>query len=380
MQTKPPPATANARLSPTRTTEVAVARRRELGAPEVLRNPVLDGPAARGTGAAGSELKHGFRLGCWEVRPLTGEIRGADETLHVEPKVMEVLLVLAQRSGEVVERYDLLSQIWASRAEVSDEPLTRCIAVLRRALNDSPQMPSYIQTIPKRGYRLLASVTTLATAEPRRFLHVASPEPADSPAISEPSIPDNSIAVLPFSGGSTSADILDFGGGVAGEIRSRLMSDKDVLVVARTWSDAVGGSRDLRAIRAQLRVARVLEGRVQRNGNQVRIRIDLCDAQSGYLIWSESFEGLLTAASYFAIQDRIASAIVTKLRKSFEPSSSSIVAKTEPVGRIERRVKDRREGPLQEILAPTSAFPQDCRPPRPEHRDRQIRPNTRIEP
>jgi hypothetical protein len=158
------------------------------------------------------------------------------------------------------------------------------------------------------------------------------------------------------------------------------MSGKNVLVVARTWSDAIGGSRDLRAIQAELRVARVLEGRIQRSGDQVRIRIDLCDAQSGYLIWSESFEGSLTAASDFAIQDRIANAIVTKLHESFESSSGSSVANSEPTPSIERRrSKDRREGPLQQIFAATSAFPQDRLLRRAEHRDRPNLPNTRIE-
>jgi DNA-binding winged helix-turn-helix (wHTH) protein len=337
MQTKPPPASTSARPSP--------------------------------NGITGSDLRHGFRLGPWEVHPDSGDITGAGETQRLEPKVMEVLLLLAQRSGEVVERDELLDQIWPPRADVSDEALTRCISVLRRTLNDSRQTPVYIQTIPKRGYRLRASVTSLAAAEPScRYLCTDSH--GEPPAIAEGSIPENSIAVLPFSGGNTSADV-DFGGDVAGQIRSRLMSGTNVLVVARTWSDAIGGSRDLRAIQAQLRVARVLEGRVQRSGNQVRICIDLWDARSGFGIWSESFEDLLTAASHFAIQDRIANAIVSKLRESFEPPSGSNVER--------RRSKDRRRGPLQQIFAGTSAFPQDRLLRRAEHLDRPNRPNTRIE-
>ena len=310
----------------------------------------------------GSDLKHGFRLGPWEVHPLTGEIKGAAATLRIEPKVMEVLLVLAQRSGEVVERYEILRRIWASRAGVSDEPLTRCIAVLRRALNDSPQMPVYIQTIPKRGYRLLASVMTLVTVDARRR-HISSRELGHTLAVREESVPANSIAVLPFSGGSASAEILDFCGNVAAAIRSRLMSGENALVVARTWSEAVDGSRDLPAIRAQLRVARVLEGRVQGNGNQLRIHIDLCDARTGYLIWSESFEGSLKTASCFALQDRIANAIAAKLRASSPANAPRRAASHD----------------IQKILAATSGLPQDRRLRRAEYRDRPNRPNARIE-
>jgi len=108
------------------------------------------------------ELKQGFKLGSFEVRPLTGEVSGADGTAHLEPKVMEVLAALAQRPGEVVEREELLARVWGARAAVADEPLTRCIAELRRVLGDSRQTPVFIQTIPKSGYRLIAGVSVNA--------------------------------------------------------------------------------------------------------------------------------------------------------------------------------------------------------------------------
>ena len=112
------------------------------------------------------ELKSGFKVGPWEVRPLTGELTGGGEPARLEPKVMEVLVALAQQPGEVVEREELLRRVWGNRAAVSDEPLTRCIAELRRAFGDSRQAPTYIQTIPKRGYRL--SARSLCCTELRR--------------------------------------------------------------------------------------------------------------------------------------------------------------------------------------------------------------------
>src|SRR6185503_18818139 len=127
------------------------------------------------------ELKQGFKLGSFEVRPLTGEVSGADGTAHLEPKVMEVLAALAQRPGEVVERDELLARVWGARAAVADEPLTRCIAELRRVLGDSRQTPAFIQTIPKRGYRLLCPVTPLAGRLP------APPVAPDAPPAAEPS-------------------------------------------------------------------------------------------------------------------------------------------------------------------------------------------------
>jgi len=110
------------------------------------------------------DMQRGFRLGAWNVSPLTGEIESAGETVHLEPKVMEVLVVLAEHAGDLVLRDALLDRVWGARAATSDEPLTRCIAQLRQALGDSPRNPKFIQTVPKRGYRLIVPVTPVGDA------------------------------------------------------------------------------------------------------------------------------------------------------------------------------------------------------------------------
>lgn len=97
-----------------------------------------------------------------------GIISAGGRTVHLEPKVMEVLLVLAGRAAEVVLRQHLLDAVWGTRAAVSDEPLTRCIAQLRLAFADSARDPEVIQTVPKRGYRLLPAVTSLPAKELRK--------------------------------------------------------------------------------------------------------------------------------------------------------------------------------------------------------------------
>ncbi|MEE8528425.1 MAG: winged helix-turn-helix domain-containing protein, partial [Gammaproteobacteria bacterium] len=111
------------------------------------------------------KLQHGFRLGECVVHPLQGLVERPDGSDHVQPKVMEVLLCLAERPGEVVERDDLVTKVWAKTA-VTDEVLTRCISELRHALGDHRDSPRYVQTIPKRGYRLVASVQAEDSHEP----------------------------------------------------------------------------------------------------------------------------------------------------------------------------------------------------------------------
>ena len=311
------------------------------------------------------ELKQGFRLNGWEVRPLTGDVAGADGTVHLEPKVMEVLAALAQRAGEVVEREELLRLVWGSRAAVADEPLTRCIAELRRVLGDSRQTPTFIQTIPKRGYRLLCPVTPLTPQGPAA--PTASPAPTPSAAFapaappttaplrrrtprpalvgsllamlalagvavwavtrdttdgSEP-IERNTIAVLPFTDVGGSPDTAYFGEGLADEILNRLSAVEGLRVVARTSSFAVRSSADdMRTISQRLAVAHVLEGTVRRDGEHVRIDVQLVDAPRGYRLWNESYDGVL--GDIFALQDQIANTIVAKLRDTVDLQTSPI--------------------------------------------------------
>jgi DNA-binding winged helix-turn-helix (wHTH) protein len=78
--------------------------------------------------------------------------------VHVEPKAMEVLLVLAERPGEVISKTSLLQNVWGG-AYICEEVITNAVSMLRKALHDDTRTPCIIQTIPKRGYRLIATIT-----------------------------------------------------------------------------------------------------------------------------------------------------------------------------------------------------------------------------
>jgi DNA-binding winged helix-turn-helix (wHTH) protein/tetratricopeptide (TPR) repeat protein len=121
-------------------------------------------------------LGKGFRLGDWIVRPIEGVVLGANESRHMQPKTMDVLVTLATSSGQVLTRDELIRRVWGANA-VSDEPLTRCIHELRRALDDDCGEPRFIQTIPKRGYRLLAEVRQLKTTDEIRLEESADENP-----------------------------------------------------------------------------------------------------------------------------------------------------------------------------------------------------------
>lgn len=102
-------------------------------------------------------LDNDFQIGEWRVKPHTNMIEGSDGEAHLEPKAMQVLALLAQRAGDVVQKEEILEDVWDG-TYVSDEVLPNAIWELRKALGDDAKKPRFIQTLPKKGYRLIAPV------------------------------------------------------------------------------------------------------------------------------------------------------------------------------------------------------------------------------
>ena len=131
----------------------------------MLANP--GGTQRRSAEMQHQDLKHGFRIDDIVVEPLDGTLTlPGGETRRLEPKVMEVLLTLAGGDNRTVSRADLLETVWAGQI-AADELLTRAISEIRRALRDDPRNPTFIRTVPKRGYRLIGNVR----------LHIDTPKP-----------------------------------------------------------------------------------------------------------------------------------------------------------------------------------------------------------
>ena len=95
-----------------------------------------------------------FLLGEWRVQPNLNRLSRGEDKVQVEPKLMDVLTFLASRAGEVVSKDDITDAVWTDRF-ITDSVVTRAIAALRRALEDDAHAPSFIETISKRGYRLI---------------------------------------------------------------------------------------------------------------------------------------------------------------------------------------------------------------------------------
>src|SRR5262245_30968214 len=234
-----------------------------------------------------------------------------DRTVRLEPKIMEVLLCLAEHPGETLSKEQLFQAVWPNIV-VTEDVLRRCIGELRRAFDDDARNPQIIETVSKRGYRLLAPVSALAAA----------------PAPPESALTD-SIVVLPFSNMSADPENEYFADGITEEIIDALAQIPGLRVVARSSAFSFKGKYiDLRVLGEQLKVRTVLEGSVRRADNRLRITAQLVSTADGYHLWSERYEREMK--DVFAIQEEIAQAIAQRLKITFPWGGKQLVKISTP--------------------------------------------------
>ncbi len=101
-----------------------------------------------------------FNVGGWLIVPSLNRLSKGEDSVQLELKLIEVLVHLVGRAGELVSKRELIDAVWKVEV-ISDGTLTRAIALLRKALGDDARNPRFIETIPKRGYRFIAPVEFL---------------------------------------------------------------------------------------------------------------------------------------------------------------------------------------------------------------------------
>jgi TolB-like protein/DNA-binding winged helix-turn-helix (wHTH) protein/cytochrome c-type biogenesis protein CcmH/NrfG len=304
--------------------------------------------------------KSAIHVGDQLVDPTRCTILRGEETIRVEPRVMDVLMLMISRAGHVITREEFINTVWGGTF-VSDEVLSRCIYRLRQALGDNPKKPLFIETVPKRGYRLIAPVgktgtepelvsetTSMPEASSRAQQSVASsvhPYPSvrkrlfwvvflvsvclfmafyiyrevgiqqqSDPVVAQDS---NAIAVLPFANLSDSEDNDYIGEGISEELIGLLAKVPNLKVVARTSSFKFRDKgADVQQIAEILGVAKVVEGSVQIEENRIRVTARLVDPNTAYHLWSETYDTQFE--DVFTVQEKIASAIVRALKVSLD--------------------------------------------------------------
>lgn len=232
---------------------------------------------------------------------------------------MDTLVFLAARPGKVVSAAELMAGVWAGRV-VEEAAVYQTVAKLRRALDDDPHAPRFIETIPKKGYRLIARVGAARARAPslpaRAGLAIAGLSAivlvgagynawngaTRSDVEPEPAI---SIAVLPFVDMSADGTLAYLGDGIAEELIHQLSGREKLRVMARTSSFALRDEpAGVQRIGERLGVDAVLEGSVRRSADRVWVTAQLIDVADGFHVWSQKYERPL--GDVFSIQADIA--------------------------------------------------------------------------
>ena len=294
-----------------------------------------------------------LRIGEWVVDPASGEIARADERARLEVRALRLLLYLAERQGQVVSIEELLAQVWAGVA-VSSDSVYQAVTSLRRQLGDDHRKPAYIATVPRLGYRMVATVTqvvapvgdpaaalpgpiptaipTASFARKRRFavactaavcilafvalmFNRATAGHRGSASAVAASHPAKSVAVLPFLDLTKGMTEEEFADGVTEELIDKLSKVPGLSVPAPTSSFYFKGKQiPVGEIARSLGVVYVLDGSVRKSGGQVRIAARLVRAENGYVMWSETYDRPF--ADTLWIQDDIAGEVTKALEAS----------------------------------------------------------------
>ncbi len=270
------------------------------------------------------------QIGEWIVHPALDSISRGGETQKLEPRAMRLLMCLANSAGEVVSVDRLLTEVWAG-VVVGSASVYETVSQLRKILGDVDPQPTYIATVPRKGYRLVASVqrgtepatsapATVAPPAPRRnwllltvvlvtcaalaylvgfwvsrhastSVEVTGSRLAAEPVTAAFNPPPHSIAVLPFVNLSGDKEQEYFSDGLTEELLNSLSEINELQVAARTSSFYFKGKDvDLNTIARKLNVGAILEGSVRRSAHTIRITAQLNNAVTGFHLWSKTYD------------------------------------------------------------------------------------------
>ena len=239
------------------------------------------------------------RFGPFEVDFRAGELLKSGRRIRLQDQPLQVLAMLLEHPGDVVTRDEFRQKLWPNDTFVDfDHGLNNAINRLRDALNDSAEAPRFVETLPKRGYRFLASVEL----------------------VSEPSLPlrIESIAVLPLENltGDPSQDF--FVDGMTDALITRLAQVSALRVISRTSAMRYkGANKPLPQIARELNVDAVVEGAVARSVNRVRITAQLIHATTDQHLWASQYERDLT--DVLLLQAEMARAIADEIQVKLTP-------------------------------------------------------------
>lgn len=282
-----------------------------------------------------------LRFGDFELDLQTEELRRGGVRVKIQEQPFRILLALVLHRGDLVTREDLRRELWADDTFVDfDTGLNRSIAKLREALEDSSEAPRYIRTIPRKGYRFIAPVEAVAppaelprpstTAVPasrgrRSIMAVLALVVLAGTAYLIPNLlrrpPVGAregrfmLVVLPFENLTGDPGQEFFSDGITEEIITQLgqLPVKELGIIARTSAMKYkNSSKDVAEIARELHVDYIVEGSVRRQGNRVRIAVQLIRASDQTHLWADTYDR--DVANVLSTQAEIARTVGSQLQ------------------------------------------------------------------
>jgi len=245
-----------------------------------------------------------FQAGRWLVQPNACRILSGGEELRLRPKMTDLLVVLAEHAGEVLSKETILDSVWGTQY-VSESSLTREVAELRRILGDSRGKPQYIETIPKRGYRFIATVRAC--------------QPAGAPR----------IAVLLFDNLNRDPGLDYFAAGISDVLITELGNISSLRVISRqSVLHYRSSEKSLPEIARELKVDAIVEGSVLHSGSLVRVTAQLVKASPEEHLWARNFD--CEVGDVLAVQARIARAVAESIHAALTPQDLARLSRTIP--------------------------------------------------
>ena len=293
-------------------------------------------------------------VGEWLVDPTSGEISREGQTTRLEVRAMRLLLCLADRPGEVVSIEELLNRGWGE-VVVSSDSVYQAMTSLRRQLGDAAKQPTYIETVPRLGYRLVAKVRRLPGSQESQPSHrsqaqAGKPAPgasrvraglavaiaaglclalavislsrsgnssvsASPQASAAAQQPEKSIAVVPFLDLTEGMVEETFADGMTEELIDKLSKIPELMVPSATASFYYKGRKmPVADLAKNLGVIYLLDGSVRKSGSRVRVAARLIRADNGYVMWTETYDRPFDDILW--VQDDIATKVAAALKQN----------------------------------------------------------------
>ena len=304
---------------------------------------------------------HEIRFGEYAIELRSGELRRNGAVQKLQPQPAKVLAILVSRAGEVVTRQELADQVWDSGTYVDFEHgLNYAIRQIRSVLEDDAVQPRFLETIPKRGYRFIAPVSSPTSTgqavppvvAPVEMLHARTPSNkilhtaaavvlaaimgltwyVRSSFVHQASASQiRSLAVLPLRNLSNDPSQEYFSDGMTDELITDLAKSGGLRVISHTSVERYKGTKlALPEIARELGgVDAVGEGTVLRSGDRVRITAQLIDGRSDQHLWADSYERRLR--DVLSTENEVSQSIAETIKLKLSPGEKASLAAARPV-------------------------------------------------